>query len=37
MSAPDSRFMPQADAASRATRRANWHRAVDQVLAGVAS
>jgi hypothetical protein len=35
MSAPDRRFLPHHDAGARAARRDNWHRAVDQVLAGV--
>ncbi len=35
MSAPDRRFLPQGDETARAARREAWHRAVDQVLAGV--
>jgi glycerol kinase len=35
MSAPDRRFLPHDDAGARAARRDQWHRAVDQVLAGV--
>jgi glycerol kinase len=35
MSAPDRRFVPQGDAQARMARRTAWHRAVDQVLAGV--
>jgi glycerol kinase len=35
MSAPDRRFVPLVDSGARAARRDRWHRAVDQVLAGV--
>jgi len=35
MSAPDRHFLPQGNAGARTERRDAWHRAVDQVLAGV--